>query len=72
MPSAEAALRSPPPRGAYTIREFCEAHRISQSKYFELKRAGLAPEEMQIDSRRIITIEAAARWRRRRNLKTKP
>ena len=57
-------------RGAYTIEEFCEAHRISLSKYYELKQSGLNPDEMQIDRRVIITVEAAARWRRKRTLMT--
>jgi hypothetical protein len=50
-------------RAAYTIGEFCEAHRISRSKLYELFDAGLGPRTMSIGTRRIITQEAAADWR---------
>ena len=59
-----------PPRGplraAYTISEFCRAHRISQSKYYALKNLGLGPVEMQVGRRRLISCEAAEAWRRAR------
>jgi hypothetical protein len=52
------------PRVAYSIPEFCKAHRISQAFFYELKRAGLGPREMVLGRRRIISCEAAADWRR--------
>jgi hypothetical protein len=61
------AIRCPPvPAAAYSIREFCAAHRLSQSMYFKLRDQGLGPDEMSVGSRRIISFEAAERWRRAR------
>jgi hypothetical protein len=57
-------------RSASTITEFCEAHRISRTRYYELKDEGLAPDEMVIGRRRLISHEAAARWRAAREAKT--
>jgi hypothetical protein len=56
----------PPPRAAFTIPEFCEAHRFSQAKYYEMKREGWGPAEMNVGRRRLISFEAAAHWRRAR------
>ncbi|MCK1605460.1 hypothetical protein IVB02_29695 [Bradyrhizobium sp. 166] len=53
-------------RGAYTIPEFCEAHRISQSMYFKLRNVGLGPREMRAGRRVTISLEAATDWRRAR------
>jgi hypothetical protein len=59
--------RGPPPaRAAFTVREFCEAHRISQAKYYEMKKEGWGPVEMEVGRRRLISFEAAAEWRRKR------
>lgn len=55
-----------PPTHAFTVEEFCDAHRISKARYYELKLEGLAPEEMVIGRRRIISFEAAERWRKQR------
>jgi len=54
------------PVAAYSRQEFCDAHRISRSKYFELKAKGLGPDEMDVDGKKTISIEAAARWRAKR------
>jgi hypothetical protein len=54
------------PRGAYSIAEFCIAHRISSAMYFKLKQQGFAPVEMRCGKRVLISIEAAAAWRRTR------
>jgi len=53
-----------PPTHAFSIQEFCDAHRISRSKYYELKAQGLTPVEMKVGHRRMISFESAARWRR--------
>jgi hypothetical protein len=51
---------------AFTIDEFCAAHRLSPSLYFKLKADGNGPREMLVGSRRMISAESAARWRRQR------
>jgi hypothetical protein len=54
-------------RAAYTISEFCYAHRISRAHYYNLKKLGQTPDEARAGDRTvIITFEAAARWRRAR------
>jgi hypothetical protein len=58
----ESASPASPPV-AFTVKEFCEAHRISVSYYYELKKLGRAPREMMFGTRRIISAEAAAAWR---------
>jgi hypothetical protein len=60
----------PPPRAAFTVPEFCEAHRISQAKYYEMKKEGWGPAEMSVGRRRLISYEAASVWRREREVKT--
>src|SRR5215472_5739762 len=51
---------------AFTIDEFCAAHRLSPEMYFKLKADGLGPREMLVGSRRMISAEAARRWVRQR------
>jgi hypothetical protein len=50
----------------YTIGEFCRDHRISRSLYYILKKQGIGPREMLVQSRRVISPEAALDWRRAR------
>jgi hypothetical protein len=54
------------PRAVYTIKEFCEAHRISEAMYYKLRDAGLGPREMRALRKVTISVEAAAAWRRER------
>lgn len=51
---------------AYTIAEFCAAHRISRAQYYVLKSKGRAPREMRSEPNSGVRIsrEAAADWRR--------
>jgi hypothetical protein len=64
------SLEHSPARGgercAFTISEFCNAHRISRSKFYILKNKGLGPRVTDVDGKQIITIEDAATWRRER------
>ena len=53
-------------RAAYSIAEFCEAHRISRSKLYQLWGAGIGPRFMKVGVRGLISIEAAAEWRSER------
>jgi hypothetical protein len=52
---------------AFTIQEFCDAHRISRAHYYSLQRLGQGPDEARASDRTVfITMESAARWRRQR------
>jgi hypothetical protein len=51
---------------AYSIRQFCEAHNISVDTYFRAQRAGVGPVTMKVGGRTLISVEAAAAWRRER------
>ena len=57
---------TPPGEDALSIAEFCRRHAISQSFYFALQADGKGPRTMQVGSRIMISREAAAAWRRRR------
>jgi hypothetical protein len=50
-------------KSAYSIAEFCRDHSISRSLYYKLKKLGLAPREIEVMNRKLITHEAAADWR---------
>jgi hypothetical protein len=52
------------PGDAHTIKSFCEANAISETKFFNLKRDGKGPREIDLDGRILITPEAEADWRR--------
>ncbi|AMN40184.1 hypothetical protein [Rhodoplanes sp. Z2-YC6860] len=56
---------------AFTIAEFCKAHRISEAMFFKLRNAGLGPREMRTGRRVTISLEAAHDWRREREAATK-
>ncbi len=49
---------------AYSIPEFCRAHGFSRASYYNLP-AEQRPREIRVGSRVLITVEAAADWRRR-------
>jgi hypothetical protein len=49
---------------AFTVGEFCEAHRISRALYYILQRENRAPASMKVGRRRVISVEAAEAWRR--------
>jgi hypothetical protein len=62
-----APIRGPPiERAAYSIDQFAQAHGLSVAMYFKLRGQGLGPEEMHVGRRRLISLEAAARWRAER------
>ncbi len=48
---------------AYSITEFCAAHRISKSTFYRLLKEGDAPALTHVRSRVLISAEAAAAWR---------
>jgi len=49
---------------AYSIRQFCERHGISQSFFFKLQAQGRAPRTLKIGARRLISREDARTWRK--------
>src|SRR5262245_49057300 len=61
------AARAPPEHLlAMSIPEFCRRHDISPSFYWKLQSMGLGPATMTVGNRKLISIEAAAEWRRAR------
>ena len=68
-PQRSASATKPPIRGpplAMSIREFCTAHRISEDMFFKMRRQGWGPTVMRVGTRTLISIEAAAEWRKAR------
>jgi hypothetical protein len=51
---------------AFSIRDFCRLHGISERFYFRLKIDGRGPDEIKLGHRVLISREAAARWRAER------
>jgi hypothetical protein len=51
---------------ARSIEKFCKDHGFSRATYYNLKALGKAPVEMAVGTRRLISDEAAERWRRDR------
>lgn len=54
-------------QAAYNIQQFIKAHDISYGKFYDLLRKGLGPKMMKIGTRRLISVEEAARWRAERS-----
>jgi len=50
---------------AFTVPEFCAAHRISRALFYILARKGHGPAVMKAGRRTLISHEAAKEWRRR-------
>jgi len=53
---------------AMSIREFCRLHGISEDQFYKMKREGWGPATMKVGSRTLISHEAAAGWRREREI----
>lgn len=49
---------------AFTIPEFCKAHRICRATFYNLVRDGQAPQRMKVRGKVLIEAEAASEWRR--------
>jgi hypothetical protein len=56
---------------AFTVNEFCAAHRISRSKLYLMWGEGIGPRYFNVGTKRLITTEAAADWRRAREAATR-
>ena len=64
-----------PTPAAYTVPEFCIAHRVGRTALYKLWGEGKGPRRFQIGTGRsskvLISVEAAADWRREREAATK-
>jgi hypothetical protein len=58
-----AEERTPASAAAYTVAEFCQAHRIGRATLYNLWARNLGPRFFLIGTHRRISIEAAADWR---------
>ena len=50
----------------FSIPVFCKLHDISMGTYYNLRERGEQPREMRVGKRVMISVEAAADWRRDR------
>lgn len=57
-------------RAAYSVQEFCRAHRISRAMFYKMQYDGIGPRTMKVGTRTLISDEAAADWRREREAET--
>jgi len=53
------------PTGAYSIAEFCHAHRLSIAFFYVLQKRGEGPTVMKVGKRTLVADEAARHWRER-------
>jgi predicted DNA-binding transcriptional regulator AlpA len=51
-------------REVFSVDEFCVAHSISRAFLYKLWSNGQGPRAMSVGSRKLISYEAAAEWRR--------
>ena len=65
---AEAAAALGVPKAVLSIPEFCAMHGISTGLYFKMKKDKKGPAEMHTGSRVTISLEAAAGWRKAREV----
>jgi predicted DNA-binding transcriptional regulator AlpA len=47
---------------SYTIPQWCAAYHVSRAHYYTLREQGLAPQELKLGRRVIITRRAAEQW----------
>jgi len=52
-------------KDALSIDEFCKRHGISRATYYNQQKDGVGPRVMKVGTRTLISMEAAAEWRRR-------
>jgi hypothetical protein len=57
--------QAPAATAAYSIPEFCRAHRISRALFYILLKKQQAPAVMRVRGRTLVSSEAAEAWRRR-------
>ena len=61
---------APSSHSAATIAQFCTAHNISRTHFYELIKLGKGPRHMKVGRRTLISAEAAAEWRLRMERET--
>lgn len=64
MEATRTETAAPIPRAAFSVEEFCAAHTITKPFFYKLLKAGQGPRIMKCGTRTLISIEAAADWRR--------
>lgn len=57
-------------RAASTVPQFCDEHNISRTHFYALLKEGKGPRLMRVGRRTLISLEAAADWRRRMESET--
>ena len=60
------------PREAWTIDEFCQSHAISRATFYNLRKRGTAPRIFKVGARTLISADAAAEWRERMEITSRP
>jgi hypothetical protein len=65
-PEALLALLDREAGHARTVAQFCERNNMCKAHFYNLLKAGFGPRTMKVGSRRMITPEAEADWRRER------
>lgn len=58
-------------RVAYSVDEFCAAHGFTRPTYYELEKRGEGPRTFRVGRRKLISVEAAAEWRRQREAQSR-
>ena len=64
LASAAPPIQPHDQRDAFSLREFADRHGISISHLFEMLKDGRGPITMRVGRRRLVSVEAAAAWRR--------
>jgi predicted DNA-binding transcriptional regulator AlpA len=49
---------------AMSVEQFCQSHGICRATFYALLKEGKAPKTIMAKNRRLISMEAAAEWRR--------
>jgi predicted DNA-binding transcriptional regulator AlpA len=55
---------------ALSVDEFCHAHGLCRASFYNLLKNGTGPATMKVGGRTLVSIEAAAAWRRRMEAET--
>lgn len=54
-----------PERAAYSVNSFCKAHDFSRALFYRSLKEGWGPATMKCAGKTLVSVEAAAEWRRR-------